>query len=174
MVIVSIIRSIRDYKQGSIDGKWSLSPQRVRKRVQFLVKRWREPRQGEKRGWLVLYWQPIVWLRQATLLVVAEVASTVIKEIDPVLYPAQRTLAVWVQVSLVIVIQLVALRWNTIMRPYEHAFQNTLESWLLGSSALIVALAGVYDELVRCAARATTRPAPERMHSSACATSTSS
>ena len=90
---------------------------------------------------------------QVALLVIADLASTVIQEIDSTAYPTQRSLAVWVQLGFVIAIQLTSLRLHVVVRPYEHAFQNTLESWLLGSSALIVLLAGVYDEMVRSAGR---------------------
>ena len=85
------------------------------------------------------------------LLIIAEVGSTVIREIDFTAYPAQRTLAVWVQVGLALAVLLASLRMTIVFQPYEHVFQNNLESWLLASIALIVTLAGVYDELVRWA-----------------------
>ena len=124
-----------------------MPPRLQHRRVEFLVGRWRDPRHKEKRGGLVRGWQLVIWSRQIALLLIATVGSEIATQINVSEHRNQLVMVEWLQVGLALAVLLISWGLQCCYRPYALRYQNAMESWLLISAIVLVALAGVYSSL---------------------------
>ena len=120
-----------------------MPPQRQHRRVQFIVGRWREPLDSERKG-RVRFWQFAIWLRQCLLLLISSIGAAHLDESEG---PQARTLIVWLQLGLSILVLLVALTAQVRVGPFAYPMQNALEAALLASAVVVFVLSGVYDHI---------------------------
>ena len=109
--------------------------------------RWRDPSATVKCDWLVCYWQLVIWIRQVLLLLISQTGAEIINQIDPVTHPADFALAQSVQIGLIFIVTLISWRLHHTFQPYALRYQNTLESWLFGSTTVLLSFATLYSFL---------------------------
>jgi hypothetical protein len=151
-VLCQMVSHVRAFHRGATAGMWlagGLPPRQQYQRVEFLVGRWREP-SDTRHGWLVHFWQFVVWARQLSLLSVASASEMVLYQFDPTLeaHATYRAAVKWTMLGLGLLILLVAFAAQVCFRPFVRALDNSLEAFLLAMGVLVLLLGGVYDQLL--------------------------
>ena len=88
-------------------------------------------------------WQLFIWLRQLLLLLVAFAGDMMFDALSERNYNTARYALAVVAIAITFVFWFAQLR----IQPYAYRFQNALESWLYGATALLIALALIYMAL---------------------------
>eukprot|EP00326_Haptolina_ericina_P037276 CAMPEP_0181237446 /NCGR_PEP_ID=MMETSP1096-20121128/38764_1 /TAXON_ID=156174 ORGANISM="Chrysochromulina ericina, Strain CCMP281" /NCGR_SAMPLE_ID=MMETSP1096 /ASSEMBLY_ACC=CAM_ASM_000453 /LENGTH=715 /DNA_ID=CAMNT_0023332795 /DNA_START=24 /DNA_END=2171 /DNA_ORIENTATION=+ len=118
----------------------------LRERAIFLVGRFRDASsRGQYSTWAP-WWQVVIWARQLTLLLWARLSrsqlQTRVSESDSA-WPL-----VWAWSSPALLVLFIVWCAHRAVQPFAYSYQNAMESWLLGSSMLLVLLACAYSALV--------------------------
>ena len=147
-----MVGHVHAFHRGTTLGEWrsgGLPPRLQHQRVELIVGRWRES-SAARHGWIVCYWQFVIWTRQLGLLAITSVSSMVLDQLDPSLatHDATRTTVKWTMVSLATTTLLVALAGQQCVRPFARSIDNALESFLLVEGIILLLLGGVYDHLL--------------------------
>ena len=147
-----MVGHVRAFHRGTTLGEWrsgGLPPRLQHQRVELIVGRWRES-SAARHGWIVCYWQFVIWTRQLGLLAITSVSSMVLDQLDPSLatHDATRTAVKWTMVSLATTTLVVALAGQQCVRPFARSIDNALESFLLVEGIILLLVGGVYDHLL--------------------------
>ena len=155
-MLFQIVGQMRAFHCGASRGEWKrggLHPRQQHRRVEFLVGRWREPMGAAPLEWIVRFWQCVIWMRQVSLLLITRVASFCLYQLGALgtddhahtAYQAYRRSVLWTALGLSILVLLSFFAAQRRFRPFAHGAQNSLESFLLVTSVMVLLLGGAYD-----------------------------